>query len=643
MASHEIPEDYDSIAKKNKLLLSQIDFLNDELCKAKKDLESEKQEHEKDKETSQSDLKHMIEEMVELKKQLQTAKDDLDDVENQFLSVVGNKSLRNENLMLRKDLRSLKRECDDLATQYEMVRDEYNSAIFESNDLRQKVATQQTELLLKTSELKKAWRELEKNREDMAMMMREFAEFKQHDDEPTNWKKMEEENHELKNEIERVKRQNDTLSVLLNEFRMEIARINEQPSALPTLSDDVPIDADGETLESKGLQSSLLSPEDVNTALTLCINSLTILTKDFNESESQDLIRRISALLLVKKQLILVNDNTSVLIHREDQHRKALVEKEAKIDELERTIESLKSESANISTELSSRTRELSEIKQRLEGRNREIEMVKEEQAFAWKQTSASGDDQMAQLQQQLQESSKLRSNLMHERDDLAAQLAQQQHDNEDLKREVEKLKKENEETEARLMEVTSIQLELATQQDSYVEQEQTINDLKSELDEMTASNAKLMDEKMKLLSDFTVQITDLKHKLSVKDDEIDDLEDSLDVEKELTEKLRKENKELIESRDHLRLDVKDLEADNDELRDQLESFNEKSKQSQESEQKYQRALDDNAKLKSQLTAAQQQLATLQRQMECMPVMNDIPQCEDVQGEVKICVDAKVE
>ena len=88
MASEELPEDYDSLLKKNKLLLNQISFLNDELCKTKKDLENEKQKHEEDIETSKSDLKHMIEETVELKKQLQTAKDDLDDVENQFINMV---------------------------------------------------------------------------------------------------------------------------------------------------------------------------------------------------------------------------------------------------------------------------------------------------------------------------------------------------------------------------------------------------------------------------------------------------------------------------------------------------------------------------------------------------------------------------
>ena len=89
--------------------------------------------------------------------------------------------------------------------------------------------------------------------------------------------------------------------------------------------------------------------------------------------------------------------------------------------------------------------------------------------------------------------------------------------------------------------------------------------------------------------------------------------------------------------RDHLRSDVKELEADNDDLREQLERFNERSKQNQDAEQRYQRVLSENTKLKAQLDATQQQLESLQRQVESLPLMKDIPQCEDVQGEVKIC------
>lgn len=90
--------------------------------------------------------------------------------------------------------------------------------------------SKKSELLVKTNELKRAWRELEQNREDMALMMREYAEKSAEDAEPTNWKKMEDENGKLKGEVERLTRNNETLTTLMNELKMEIARINRARS-----------------------------------------------------------------------------------------------------------------------------------------------------------------------------------------------------------------------------------------------------------------------------------------------------------------------------------------------------------------------------------------------------------------------------
>ena len=71
MGREMIEVDVEELTTKNKLLLSQIQFLNDELCKAKKDLDAEKKKHEDDLEAARSDLVHMVEESVELKNQIQ--------------------------------------------------------------------------------------------------------------------------------------------------------------------------------------------------------------------------------------------------------------------------------------------------------------------------------------------------------------------------------------------------------------------------------------------------------------------------------------------------------------------------------------------------------------------------------------------
>lgn len=70
------------------------------------------------------------------------------------------------------------------------------------------------------------------------MMMREYAEVKNEDQGPANAREVQEENHRLKNDVESLQRHNESLTVLLNELRMEIARISEQRSVFPGLYDD---------------------------------------------------------------------------------------------------------------------------------------------------------------------------------------------------------------------------------------------------------------------------------------------------------------------------------------------------------------------------------------------------------------------
>ena len=168
MAGNSETTDVEVLEKKNKLLLNQIQFLTDELHKTKEELEAEKKKHSEDNDAAASDIKHMVEESIELKKRLAVLQDDLNDMEDELISTVSNKSLRNENVLLRKDIRTLKKECEEATSQYEIVRDQYNSAIIETNELRQEVESKKSELLVKTNELKRAWRELEQPREEMA-------------------------------------------------------------------------------------------------------------------------------------------------------------------------------------------------------------------------------------------------------------------------------------------------------------------------------------------------------------------------------------------------------------------------------------------------------------------------------------------
>lgn len=637
--------DVDAVMNKNKLLLSQIQFLNDELCKVKKDYEIEKKKHEDDLEASRSDLMHMVEESVELKNQIQVLKEDLDDLEDQHLSMVGNKSLRNDNLLLRKDLRTLKTQFDNVSAQYEMVRDEYNSTLFEANDLRKQIATMKNELLIKTNELKRIYRELEQNRSDMAMMMREYAEAKNEDQGPTNAKEVQEENHRLKNDVESLQRHNESLTVLLNELRMEIARISEQRSAIPGLYDDdeKEVKADGETLESKGVITNLLTPEDIHAALTLCVNSLSVLATSYGQSETPALVRCVSPVLLVKKQLMMVNDETGILVRREDQHREALMNQDSRIDELEDQLKTLQRSNETLQEQLETSNYENHSLQQKVREREREVQMVRRDMMVlqgltpaAAPPTSSDASKSVEELERQLdvlrqqytqrmQEDNDAQTALMHEKESLEEQLNKKTRDVEEMRKQIMKLEAELDKQE-KLVEV----------------KDTSITALKSEIEQTKQRLVQVQEQKSQDVSSTAVTVTELKRLLAEKDrqlkerqDALDDAEDALDDEKDITAKLKKDNRDLIEARDRLRADVKDLEEDNDELLEQVKKATEQAKQLAATEAEC-------SSLRERIQTLMQETSVLKKKLETasrsvVKVPTPVPVCEEVPGKVMEC------
>ena len=134
-----------------------------------------------------------------------------------------------------------------------------------------------------------------------------------------------------------------------------------------------------ETLETHGVISSIFSPEDVSSCITLLLNSLGLMITDFSQSNTQELIRRVSSLLLIKKQLIAINDEATVLTHRDDQHRQALIDKEMKIDDLEQQIKNLQRQNDNLTTQISSRSSTGAIELQQLQEKEEEIAELKKQ------------------------------------------------------------------------------------------------------------------------------------------------------------------------------------------------------------------------------------------------------------------------
>lgn len=626
MAGGSEATDTGSLEKKNKLLLNQIQFLTDELHKVKVDLETEKKKHQEDNEAATSDIKHMVEETIELKKRLSVMADDLDDMEDELISTVSNKSLRNENLILRKDIRTLKEEYEEVSNQYEIVREQYNNAILETNDLRQEVETKKNEVLVKTNELKRVWRELEQNREDMALMMREYAEKNAQNSEPTNWKKMEEENTKLKGDVERLTRHNETLTTLMNELQMEISRMNEQESIMPSLSNDHSSITSKDTLESHGVITSLFSQEDIGNALLLCINSLVVMMNVFTQSSNQELIRRVSVLNLLKKQIVLVKDEVQVIVHREDQHRQALMEQEMKVDESEAALKTLKSENEKLSSELTAKNYDLHAAQQQLKEKTRELELLQADVKASGKRvTSTASEAQLEAIRssfnRQLKESSDAKGEVMRERDELKLQM-------DALQRQLE----------SKDAELDSRQQAIAKQEKVVATKDTMIEALRKQVNDQTASIQLLKDELSKNQSSTTLESSELRQKILEKEkkiqelqDDLDDAEDNLDDEKEVTEKLRKENKELAEARDRLRGDVKDLERDNEELTEELKRQAALGEQLKRKDAECQRVAREKETLETQLSQARQELEGMKKLQA--KVVVPTPKLEEVEGD----------
>ena len=83
-----------------------------------------------------------------------------------------------------------------------------------------------------------------------------------------------------------------------------------------------------------------------------------------------------------------------------------------------------------------------------------------------------------------------------------------------------------------------------------------------------------------------------------------------------MTEKLRKENRELSEARDRLRGDVKELEHDNEELTEKLKNQTVLGEQLKKKSAECMAAAKEKEAAQAQLAAVQQELSLVQQELE---------------------------
>lgn len=152
----------------------------------------------------------------------------------------------------------------------------------------------------------------------------------------------------------------------------------------------------------------------------------------FTRSSNQELIRRVSVLNLLKKQVVLVNDEVQVVVHREDQHRQALMEQEMKVEDAEAAVKALREENEKLTAQLTSKNYDLHSTQQQLQERMQEMEVL---QTAGKRREARAGEEQLeairASFNKRLQESADAKCELVREKEALRAQVSE-------LQREVE-------------------------------------------------------------------------------------------------------------------------------------------------------------------------------------------------------------
>lgn len=103
-----------------------------------------------------------------------------------------------------------------------------------------------------------------------------------------------------------------------------------------------------------------------------------------------------------------------------------------------------------------------------------------------------------------------------------------------------------------------------------------------------------------------------------------------------MIEKLRKQLKEIADSRDSLRNELKSLDEENLKLSEELDKSNESNKRFQEKEKDYLERLHEKDELQNQVLMLQQQVTELKAYNKAKE--QNVPQCERVDGPIVVCM-----
>ena len=168
-----------SIQKDNAFYKEKVSSLQKEMDELKAKNSEERKAAQQELAALKEDLSRMVKDVTTLRSQNFTLIEKLQEYEASYVPGTGSKKLKDALADCRKELRETVTKYNELVDGYDLAKEQYNSALVESNALRDETARLSKELERYQQLYQSATKELEENRQDIAVYMKENSELRQ--------------------------------------------------------------------------------------------------------------------------------------------------------------------------------------------------------------------------------------------------------------------------------------------------------------------------------------------------------------------------------------------------------------------------------------------------------------------------------
>lgn len=168
-----------SIQKDNAFYKEKVASLQKEMDELKSKNSEERKAAQQELAALKEDLARMVKDVTVLRSQNFSLLEKLQEYEASYVPGTGSKKLKDALAECRKELRETVTKYNELVDGYDVAKEQYNSALTESNTLRDENARLSKELEKYQQLYQSSTKELEENRQDIAVYMKENSELRQ--------------------------------------------------------------------------------------------------------------------------------------------------------------------------------------------------------------------------------------------------------------------------------------------------------------------------------------------------------------------------------------------------------------------------------------------------------------------------------